>query len=96
VGRFNYWEQKQQMKISLKKKLKQIKFRIGCLFICYKKVVSSPPGFCGVRLGLSHNGRHQLKTFENKVLRRIFEPRMENITRGPENCLVSSFILHCI
>jgi hypothetical protein len=68
------------MKISLKKKFKQIKLRICCLFICYKKAVSSPPGFCGVRLGITQWQRHQLKAFENMMLRRIFVPRREDTT----------------
>jgi hypothetical protein len=36
----------------------------------------------GVKLGLSHREEHKLRMFENRVLRRIFGPKMEEEAGG--------------
>jgi hypothetical protein len=34
----------------------------------------------GVKLGLSHGGRNKDRVFENRVLRRIFGPKRDEVT----------------
>jgi hypothetical protein len=34
----------------------------------------------------------KLKVFENRVLRRIFGPKRDEVTGGRENCIMRSFI----
>jgi hypothetical protein len=34
-----------------------------------------------------------LRVFENKVLRRIFEPKRDEVTEGGENCIMKSFVI---
>jgi hypothetical protein len=36
----------------------------------------------GVKLGVSHFGKNTLRMFENKVLRRIFGPKRDEVTGG--------------
>jgi hypothetical protein len=36
---------------------------------------------------------HRLTVFENKVLRRIFGPKRDEMTGGRENCIVRSFVI---
>jgi hypothetical protein len=39
----------------------------------------------GVKLGHSHlREEHRLRVFENRVLRRIFQPKRDEVTRGRE------------
>jgi hypothetical protein len=40
---------------------------------------------------------HGLKVFENRVLRRIFGPMIDEVTEVGENCIMKSFITwaHC-
>jgi hypothetical protein len=33
---------------------------------------------------------HRLREFENRVLRRIFEPKRDEVTGGGENCIMRS------
>jgi hypothetical protein len=37
---------------------------------------------------------HRLMSFENRVLRRTFEPKRDEMTGGWENCILWSFIAH--
>jgi hypothetical protein len=42
---------------------------------------------------VSHNKEeHRLKVFENRVLRRIFEPKMKKWQEAREDCILRSFI----
>jgi hypothetical protein len=36
---------------------------------------------------------HRLGVFENKVLRRIFRPKTDEVTGDGENCIMKSFII---
>jgi hypothetical protein len=36
--------------------------------------------------------KHRLRAFENRVLRRIFEPKRDEMTAGCRNCIMRSFI----
>jgi hypothetical protein len=36
----------------------------------------------GVKLGLTHTEQRRLRVFENRVLRRIFSPKREEVTGG--------------
>jgi hypothetical protein len=36
---------------------------------------------------------HRLRVFENKVLRRIFGPKRDEVTGGGENCIMRSFVI---
>jgi hypothetical protein len=36
----------------------------------------------GVKLGLQHKEEHRLKVFENRVLRRIFGPKRDEVIGG--------------
>jgi hypothetical protein len=36
---------------------------------------------------------HRLKVFENRVLRRIFGPKRDGVTKGGENCITRSCII---
>jgi hypothetical protein len=36
---------------------------------------------------------HRLTVFENKVLRRIFGPRRDEVAGGGENCIMRSFVI---
>jgi hypothetical protein len=36
----------------------------------------------GVKLGLTLRGEHRLRVFENRVLRRIFGPKRDEVTGG--------------
>jgi hypothetical protein len=36
---------------------------------------------------------HRLSMFENKVLRRIFGPKRDEVTRGWRNCIMRSFVI---
>jgi hypothetical protein len=47
----------------------------------------------GVKLGLLILGEeHRLRVFENRVLRRIFRPRRDEVTGIGGNCIMRSFI----
>jgi hypothetical protein len=35
---------------------------------------------------------HRLRVFENRVLRRIFGPKRNELIKGWENCIMRSFI----
>jgi len=37
---------------------------------------------------------HRLRVFENRVLRRIFRPRREEVVGGWKDCILRSFITH--
>jgi hypothetical protein len=37
---------------------------------------------------------HRLRLFENNVLRRIFESKMEGVTEACRNCVMRNFIIH--
>jgi hypothetical protein len=39
----------------------------------------------------SRRGEHRLRMFENKVLRRIFGPKRDEVTGGWGNCIMRSF-----
>jgi hypothetical protein len=50
----------------------------------------------GARLGLTLREEYRLRVFENRVLRKIFGPKREEVDRG-ENCTMMNFmacILH--
>jgi hypothetical protein len=36
---------------------------------------------------------HRLKVFENRVLRRIFGPKRDEMMKGGENCIMRSFMI---
>jgi hypothetical protein len=36
---------------------------------------------------------HRLRVFENKVLRRIFGPKRDEVTGGWRNCIMRSFVI---
>jgi hypothetical protein len=36
---------------------------------------------------------NRLNVFENKVLRRIFEPKRDEMTEGEENCIMRNFMI---
>jgi hypothetical protein len=38
---------------------------------------------------------HRLRVFENRVLRRIFGPKRDEVTGNGENCIMRSFVI-CI
>jgi hypothetical protein len=38
---------------------------------------------------------YRLRVFENKVLRRIFGPKRDEVREGGENCIMRSFVI-CI
>jgi hypothetical protein len=40
-------------------------------------------------------GEHRRRVFENKVLRRIFEPKRDEVTGECRNCITRSFVI-CI
>jgi len=35
----------------------------------------------------------RLRVFENRVLRRIFEPKRDEVTRSGENCIMKSLMI---
>jgi hypothetical protein len=44
----------------------------------------------GVKLGFWEE--HRVRVFENRVLRRIFGPKRDEVTRGWRNCIMRNFI----
>jgi hypothetical protein len=36
---------------------------------------------------------HRLRVFENRVLRRIFGPKRDEVTEDGENCIMRSFVI---
>jgi hypothetical protein len=46
----------------------------------------------GVKLGLSQQRKKRLKSFENRILRRIFGPKRED----GEHCIVRSFLTYTL
>jgi hypothetical protein len=36
---------------------------------------------------------HKLKVFENRVLRRIFGPKRDEVRENGENCILRSFVI---
>jgi hypothetical protein len=36
---------------------------------------------------------HRLRVFENRVLRRIFGPKRDEVTENIENCIMRSFVI---
>jgi hypothetical protein len=36
---------------------------------------------------------HKLRVFEDRVLRRIFEPKRDGVTGGEESCITRTFII---
>jgi hypothetical protein len=44
-------------------------------------------------LSLSLREEHRLRVFENRVLRRIFEPKKDEVTGGWRNCITRSFVI---
>jgi hypothetical protein len=46
------------------------------------KTIILPVVLLGVKLGLSHKGKTRLKVFENRVLRRIFGAKKEEVAGG--------------
>jgi len=38
----------------------------------------------------------RLRVFENRVLRRMFGPKREEVAEGGEHCLVESFIIYTL
>jgi hypothetical protein len=36
---------------------------------------------------------HRLRVFENKVLRRIFGPKRDEVNGGGENCIMTRFVI---
>jgi hypothetical protein len=65
---------------------KNIKIRI------YKTVILLVVLYGCETWSLTLREEHRLRVFENRVLRRIFEPRRNEITEGGENCIMRSFI----
>jgi hypothetical protein len=39
---------------------------------------------------------HRLRVFENRVLRRIFEPRRDEVRVGWKNCVTKSFVMYTL
>ena len=49
----------------------------------------------GVKLRLFLMGKdHRLKVFENRMLRKIFGPKREEVTLTGEDCIMMSFTRH--
>jgi hypothetical protein len=46
----------------------------------------------GVDLGTLRE-KHRLRVFENRVLRRIFGPKRDEVTEGGENYITRSFVI---
>jgi hypothetical protein len=46
----------------------------------------------GVKLGLALREEHRLKVFENRVLRRIFGPKRDEVM-GELSCIMRNFII---
>jgi hypothetical protein len=44
-------------------------------------------------LSLTLREEHSLKVFENRVLRRIFGQKRDEVVGGGENCIMRSFII---
>jgi hypothetical protein len=36
---------------------------------------------------------HRLRVFENRVLRRIFRPKRDEVTESGENCITKNFVI---
>jgi hypothetical protein len=65
---------------------KNIKIRIY-------KIIILPLVLCGCEtLSLTLREEYRLRVFENSVLRRIFEPKRGEVTKGRENCIMRNFI----
>jgi hypothetical protein len=47
----------------------------------------------GVKLGLSHCGRNRFRVSEGKVLRKIFLPKRDEITREWKDYITRSFVI---
>jgi hypothetical protein len=39
---------------------------------------------------------HRLRVFENRVLRRTFGPKRDEVTGGGENCITRSFVIYTL
>jgi len=52
------------------------------------------PVFCmGVKRGRSLREKRRLRVFENRVLRRIFGSKRDEVTGNGENCIVRSLMI---
>jgi hypothetical protein len=45
---------------------------------------------------LTRREEHRLKVFENRVLRRIYGPKRDEVARGWRKCIVRSFITYTL
>jgi hypothetical protein len=41
-------------------------------------------------------GRNRPRVFENRVLRRIFGPKTDEVTEDGENCITKSFVIYAL
>jgi hypothetical protein len=69
-----------------KKKKKSLKHYKQHFFLFY---------FMGVKLDLTLREKHRLRVFENRVLRRIFGPKRDDVRENGEDYITKSFML-CI
>jgi hypothetical protein len=47
----------------------------------------------GVKPGLTLREEHRLRVFENRVLRRIFGPKRDEVKEGGENCILRNSMI---
>jgi hypothetical protein len=47
----------------------------------------------GVKLGLTLREEHRLRVFENRMLRRIFGPKRDEVTGEWRNCITKNFMI---
>jgi hypothetical protein len=66
---------------------KNVKIRIPV----YRTVIL-PVVLCKT-LSLTSREEHRLRVFENRVLRRIFGPKRDKVTRGWGNCITRRFVI---
>jgi len=79
-----------------------IRCRIFCLPVCYPKKIKIKIYRIIILLVVLHEceiwslalgERRRLRVSENKVLKRIFGPKTDEVTGGGENCIMSILIL---
>jgi hypothetical protein len=42
----------------------------------------------GVKLGLKHSGKNTDRIFENRLLKKIFGPKRQEVMKTGENCII--------
>jgi hypothetical protein len=61
-----------------------------------EKAVSSVSSYYLIRLTMTLREEHRLRVFENRVLRRIFGLKRDEVTGGGENCITRSFVIYTL